>query len=237
MAAKRSRLDRFIVQHSELTRRQLKPLLATGKVLVDYQPVNDANLLVDYFSHISVAGNVLQNNQPVYFMLNKPCGTVSATKDDKNKTVFDCLRQEDSVIAGLHIVGRLDFHTTGLVLITNDGRWSERLTLPNKKIEKHYRVNLQNPIDESYISGFAEGMYFEFENITTQPARLNIIDTHTAEVFLTEGKYHQIKRMFGRFRNPVIGLHRAAIGHIQLDPTLQPGQYRALTADEISGIK
>jgi 16S rRNA pseudouridine516 synthase len=234
MAANRSRLDRFIIRHSELTRRQLKPLLAAGEVFVDHQTVNDASLTIDHFSHINVAGKTLQDNKPYYFMLHKPAGMVSATRDDKNNTVFDCLSREHCAIAGLHIVGRLDFNTTGLVLITNDGRWSERLTLPDKKIEKRYLVKLQNSIDDSYISGFAEGMYFKFENITTQPARLNIIDSHTAEVFLTEGKYHQIKRMFGRFRNPVTALHRAAIGSISLDAKLQPGQYRKLTADEIN---
>ncbi len=104
---------------------------------------------------------------------------------------------------------------------------------PEHKVGKLYRVTLQNPIDESCIAGFANGMYFEFEGITTQPAKLEIVDEHTALVTLVEGRYHQIKRMFGRFRNPVIGLHRLSVGAIVLDSQLAAGESRDLSITEI----
>jgi 16S rRNA pseudouridine516 synthase len=100
-----------------------------------------------------------------------------------------------------------------------------------------YRVTLANPITEEYIAAFAEGMYFGFEDITTQPAKLVILADNVAEVTLHEGKYHQIKRMFGRFRNPVVGLHRLSIGDIVLDEKLAPGESRALTAAEVASIR
>ncbi|ROS01133.1 16S rRNA pseudouridine516 synthase [Sinobacterium caligoides] len=233
MAAKRARLDRFISQHSHFDKRQVRALLARGEVLVDGVIARDIQQQVDAFSHICVAGEVLQDRQPHYLMLHKPVGVVSATIDEQHRTVFDLLDEKVRSIEGLHIVGRLDLNSSGLILLSNDGRWSQQLTAPGSKVEKHYRVGLANPLEQGYIDAFAAGMYFEFEQITTQPARLDIIDAHTAEVWLTEGRYHQIKRMFGRFRNPVLSLHRCAIGDITLDQQLQPGQYRALTTSEL----
>ena len=122
------------------------------------------------------------------------------------------------------------------MLLTNDSRWSERLTLPEHKVSKRYIVHLKNKLDEAYVNAFAEGMYFSFEDITTKPAKLTIIADYQAEVELTEGRYHQIKRMFGRFRNPVLALHRSAVGDIVLDADLQPGQSRELTAKEVCSI-
>lgn len=107
---------------------------------------------------------------------------------------------------------------------------------PEQKVDKVYRVTLANPLSEDYIAAFAQGMYFGFEDITTQPAKLTILEPHVAEVTLREGKYHQIKRMFGRFRNPVVGLHRLSIGEITLDKHLSPGESRMLTAQEVASI-
>lgn len=107
---------------------------------------------------------------------------------------------------------------------------------PEQKVDKVYRVILANPLSEEYIAAFAQGMYFAFEDITTQPAKLVILDSHLAEVTLMEGKYHQIKRMFGRFRNPVVELHRLSIGDITLDEALSPGESRMLTVEEVASI-
>jgi 16S rRNA pseudouridine516 synthase len=167
-------------------------------------------------------------------MLNKPAAVVSATKDAEHTTVIDILQRDDR--EQLHIAGRLDFNSTGLLLLSNDGDWSRQLSLPERQIAKVYIVTVAQPLNTDYVAAFAAGMYFEYENITTRPAQLTIVSDYVAEVSLCEGRYHQIKRMFGRFNNPVIDLHRTAIGHIQLDPTLQQGQYRALIADEISAI-
>lgn len=231
MESKRARLDRFLSSELNINRKDVRLMLAKGRVLVDGVIARDIQLPVDEFTHVTCDGLVLKDNRPSYVMLHKPVGVVSATKDDKHKTVIDLLDREDS--DELHIVGRLDLNTSGLLLLTNDGRWSKKLMSPESKVSKRYRVTLKNALSEDYIEAFAKGFYFEFEDITTQPAQLELISEHIAEVTLTEGKYHQIKRMFGRFRNPVIGLHRISVGHIILDPQLTPGMSRTLTQHEI----
>ncbi|WP_394146707.1 pseudouridine synthase [Shewanella atlantica] len=232
MESKRARLDRFISVKTGINRKHVRLMLAKGRVKVDGELARDIDQIVDEFTHVSLDGRILQANEPSYLMLHKPVGVVSATVDDKHKTVIDLIDREDK--ESLHIVGRLDLNTSGLVLLTNDGRWSKRLMDPEHKVGKLYRVQLKNPLTEEYISEFAKGMYFEFEDITTLPAQLEIVDNHTALVTLYEGRYHQIKRMFGRFRNPVIGLHRISVGNIVLDNSLKPGESRALTREEIS---
>ncbi len=180
-------------------------------------------------------------------MMNKPKGVVSATSDDKNKTVLDVLFEQEaesldggpgslfdkSALNDLHIVGRLDYNSTGLLLITNDGQWSRRLSLPDKKTEKRYRVTVELPLTDEYVDAFASGMYFSYENITTRPAVLNIVSSSVAEVTLIEGRYHQIKRMFGRFQNTVLELHRISVGDLLLDDSLMHGESRHLTQGEI----
>lgn len=232
MESKRARLDRFISVNTGINRKHVRQLLAKGQIRVDGVIARDIDLIVDEFSHISLDGTVLQANTASYVMLHKPVGVVSATRDDKHKTVIDLLDREDKHC--LHIVGRLDLNTSGLVLLTNDGRWSKKLMSPEKKVAKVYRVKLQNPLTAEYAPAFAQGMYFAFEDITTQPAILETLDQHTALITLVEGRYHQIKRMFGRFRNPVIGLHRISVGEIILDQQLIPGQSRELTPQEIA---
>jgi 16S rRNA pseudouridine516 synthase len=207
-------------------------MLARGRIVVDDIVATDINQVIEQFSHVSLDGQTLQANNPVYVMLNKPAGVVSATKDEQHRTVIDLLERADR--NDLHIVGRLDFNSTGLLLLSNDGRWSRQLTAPNKKVTKLYRVQLTKPLQSDYIEAFAEGMYFPFEGITTRPAKLRIISPHLAEVELIEGRYHQIKRMFGRFDNKVLALHRTAIGGVILDPNLRPGQSRELTAQEVA---
>ena len=231
MESKRSRLDRFISVNTGVSKKNVRTLLAKGLVKVDGVIARDIDLIVDEFSHVMLEDRVLQANKASYVMLHKPVGVVSATVDDKHKTVIDLLDRADK--QNLHIVGRLDLNTSGLLLLTNDGRWSKKLMSPEHKVGKLYRVSLQNPIDESYIAAFANGMYFEYEDITTLPAKLEIVNEYTALVTLMEGRYHQIKRMFGRFRNPVVGLHRLSVGAITLDEKLLPGESRELTVDEV----
>lgn len=234
MQSKRARLDRFISEQLGINRRDVRPLLAQKRVLVDGHPATDINQVIDDFSHVIFDDRVLRANQPIYLMMNKPMGVVSATRDEQHKTVIDLLEKQDK--EQLHIVGRLDFNSTGLLLLTNDGRWSRQLSAPENKVTKTYRVTLEKPVTEDYIEAFSEGMYFPFEGITTRPAELRIISEHEAEVTLTEGRYHQIKRMFGRFDNEVLTLHRLAVGQLSLDPSLSLGQSRELTAWEVSHI-
>jgi 16S rRNA pseudouridine516 synthase len=177
-----------------------------------------------------VAGAEIQKKQARYIMLNKPKGYVSATKDDIHPTVLELVNE--SYAHELHIAGRLDLNTTGLILLTNDSHWSESLTNADGGIIKKYLVTTKDPIDyELYQRVFERGIYFKTENITTKPAKLIAINAYQCCLEITEGKYHQIKRMFGYFDNQVIELHRERIGQIELDAYLGFGDYRVITPD------
>ncbi|MGB2740530.1 MAG: 16S rRNA pseudouridine(516) synthase [Cognaticolwellia sp.] len=234
MALNKARLDRFLAQYCQISRKGVRLMLAKNRVRINGAIAHDIDEIIDRFSHITLDGQVIQENAAHYIMLNKPIGVVSATRDKEHKTVIDLL--DYSFKDELHIVGRLDLNTSGLVLLTNDSRWSERLTLPEHKVIKRYSVTLKDKLNEEYISAFAKGMYFEFEDITTKPAKLTIISDYQAEVELVEGRYHQIKRMFGRFRNTVTALHRWSIGTLELDNTLEPAASRHLTEWEVHNI-
>ena len=247
MHSKRTRLDRYISKQLKINPRDVKLMLARNEIFLDGLAATNVQQYVDEFTQVvfkpkNSTVEVLQNNKPFYIMLNKPTNVVSATKDEKHTTVIDLLDRNSYLPAqslnseeraSLHITGRLDFNSTGLLLLTNNGRWSKALFSPTKKIKKHYRVTLENPVTEDYVSAFAKGMHFAYEDIHTQPAQLIITGSHSAEVVLVEGRYHQIKRMFGRFQNKVLTLHRIKVGNIKLDSALKLGQWRMLTAAEV----
>jgi len=229
MSISNSRLDRFISEKCNVNRKSVRLLVAQKRIKVDGSIVDDVALAINKFSIISFDDKLLQGNTASYVMLHKPIGVVCATKDNEHKTVIDLLDEKQFPHKkALHIVGRLDLNTSGLVLLTNDSRWSEKLTSPTQKVEKHYLVTLKKPLTVDYIQAFEKGMYFEYEDITTLPAKLEILSPYQAKVVLTEGKYHQIKRMFGRFRNPVVALHRYAIGDYVLDEALKAGQSKSI---------
>jgi 16S rRNA pseudouridine516 synthase len=148
--------------------------------------------------------------------------------------VLDLIHEPDK--EDLHIAGRLDFNTTGLMLITNDGSWSRRLTQPKTKLPKVYYVETEQEIGPQYALKFTEGLYFAFEDLTTQPADLAVLGPTCARLSIVEGRYHQVKRMFGHFDNKVLRLHRESMGPLVLDSALKPGEYRALRTEEIQLI-
>jgi len=229
------RVDRFLGNLPRFNRKQVRLLLVQRRVSVDGVAVSDPHHEVRAFSRVCVDDEVLQAGKPArYFMLHKPKGCVSATADPQHPTVLDFLDEPDK--DELHIAGRLDFNTTGLMLITNDGQWSRRLTQPQTKLPKVYRVETEQDIGADYAATFAQGLYFAFEDLTTQPAELVLLGARTARLSIIEGRYHQVKRMFGHFDNKVIGLHRERMGSLVLDDALAPGQYRALTDDEIRQV-
>ncbi len=229
------RLDRFLANLPSHNRQQVRLMLAQRRVRVDGQVVSDPLTEVREFSRVELDDQLLQAGRPArYLMLHKPAGCVSATQDPQHRTVLDLLPaplRED-----LHIAGRLDFNTTGLVILTNDGQWSRRLTQPATKLPKHYLVETEDEIGEHYVAKFLEGFYFAFEGLTTLPAKLDILGPRQARLAIVEGRYHQVKRMFGHFDNKVLGLHRESMGAIRLDPGLAPGAFRELTADEIATV-
>lgn len=231
MKSRTHRLDRFISKNSAFSLSDTRLLIAQKRIFLDGNVAHSVQQKVKEFTHVMLDGHCLQDNNPVYIMLNKPPGVVSATKDLKHATVLDLIQhpQKDE----LHIAGRLDFHTTGLLLLTNDGAWSRKISLPETKLEKTYEITVSRPLCDEYVAVFQEGIYFAYENITTQPACLEILSEYTARLSLTEGKYHQVKRMFGFFQNEVLALHRVSVGNISLGG-LEPGHSRPLTMREVA---
>ncbi|MBB1487738.1 pseudouridine synthase [Oceanospirillum sediminis] len=234
MSARRYRLDRFISQHSRFNRKDIRLLLAQQRILIDGVAASSINQVVDGFNRIELDGQVLADTQPLYIMLNKPVDVVTAVKDDEHQTVMDLIDHphRDS----LHHAGRLDLNTSGLLLLTNDGRFSRLLTHPDYHICKRYLVTLADPVTDEYTRVFQQGIYFAYEDTITRPAELEILSPYQCIMTLTEGRYHQVKRMFGYFRNRVTALHRLSMGSLALDSKLLPGQWRELTANELKGL-
>ncbi|VVN22447.1 Ribosomal small subunit pseudouridine synthase A [Pseudomonas fluorescens] len=229
------RVDRFLSNLPRFNRQQVRLLLVEKRVRVDGIIVSDPHAEVLEFSRVEVDEQVLQVGKPArYFMLHKPPGCVSATRDPEHPTVLDLFDEPDK--EDLHIAGRLDFNTTGLMLITNDGRWSRRLTQPQTKLPKVYYVETEQDIGPEYAMKFADGLYFAFEDLTTLPAELVLLGPKSARLSIVEGRYHQVKRMFGHFNNKVLRLHRERMGPLVLDNALKPGEYRALRTEEIQLI-
>lgn len=229
------RVDRFLSNLPRFNRKQVRLLLVEKRVRIDGKVVSDPHSEVLEFSRVAVDDEVLQVGKPArYFMLNKPPGCVSATRDPQHPTVLDLIHEPDK--DDLHIAGRLDFNTTGLMIITNDGSWSRRLTQPQTKLPKVYYVETEQDIGPEYAVTFNEGLYFAFEDLTTQPAELVLLGAKSARLSIVEGRYHQVKRMFGHFDNKVLRLHRESMGPLLLDNALKPGEYRALRTEEIQLI-
>ena len=234
MSARRGRLDRLLAKALGISTAAVRPLLAQGRVTVDGRVAQARDEIVDGFAEVSVDGRRVQGQQAVYLMLHKPCGILSATLDARHPVATSLI--DHPAVATLHIAGRLDLHASGLLLLTNDGRWSRAISDPERGVRKQYLVTLRDPLHEDCIAAFAAGMHFPFEDIVTRPAQLEILEARLARVTLHEGRYHQIKRMFGRFRNPVLGIHRIAIGTLALDTQLAPGQWRELRHEEAVSI-
>jgi 16S rRNA pseudouridine516 synthase len=225
------RLDRFLTRSTDFTRHEVLRLLAAQRVTVAGQTERERHREIGEFTEVALDGTVLQNKRAVYLMLNKPAGFLSATSDPEHPTVIELLN--GPLRHELHLAGRLDRASTGLLLLTNDGRWSRAVTEPDHEISKNYRVTTRDPISAETAAIFQQGIYFAFEDLTTRPAELTILSPHEAILSIHEGRYHQVKRMFHAVGNKVLSLHRESIGPLALDPNLAPGEYRALTSDEI----
>ena len=228
------RLDRFLSNLSRFNRQDARQLISQGRIRLDGLECRDAQAEVREFSRVQLDDELLQAGKAArYFMLHKPVGVVSATCHPEHRTVLDLLDEPNK--DDLHLAGRLDLSTSGLLLISNDGLWTRRLTLPGSKQPKVYRVQTEQPITDEYIEVFARGLYFAYEDLTTLPAELEILGSHSARLTLHEGRYHQVKRMFGHFQNKVIGLHRERIGPLDLGD-LPMGHYRALSTEEVAAF-
>ncbi|MDB6073330.1 MAG: rsuA3 [Verrucomicrobiaceae bacterium] len=226
------KLDRFLSKLESIGRAKALRLIAARRVRVDGITIVDGHHSVDRFSRIELDGvPVQQPGRALYMMMHKPVGYVSATVDEALPTVLDLI--DDPGKGELHLAGRLDRNTSGLVLLTNDGRWSKSITESDHSVPKVYLVDTEEPIKTEDAEAFAAGFYFHTEDITTKPAMLEIIGERRARLTLVEGRYHQVKRMFHRVGNRVTGLHRESIGSIVLTRDLPPGKWRWLTDEEV----
>jgi 16S rRNA pseudouridine516 synthase len=233
--AHRMKLDRLLAKHDHMGRTTAHRLLATRCVRVDGIIVADSQHEVDRFMLVEAGGQVIQAPQrSLYFMLHKPVGYLSATKDEQHPTVLALIDDPDKET--LHIAGRLDRSTSGLVLLTNDGRWSKRVMSSEHEVPKVYWVETSEVIAPNVVDAFAQGFHFHTENITTLPAKLKILGDRSARLMLHEGRYHQVKRMFHRVNNRVVKLHRESIGNIVLGDRA-PGAWRALTDEEVASVR
>lgn len=229
------RLDRALAL-TGCSRTQAKAMIAAGRVQVSGAVVRDPGLNVE-ISAVHLDGAPIDADAELYLMLNKPAGVITATEDKRLPTVISLL-PEKYARRRIGPVGRLDRDVTGLVLLTTDGQLAHRLISPRWKAEKLYRAVCEGRLDAEDAARFAEGLVLS--DFTALPAKLDILsagETSMADVTLSEGKFHQVKRMFAAVGHPLLSLSRLRIGCVTLDPALAPGEFRPLTAEEISGLK
>lgn len=225
------RLDKLISNSTAFTRSQAKIAIRGGKVTVDGKVIKNTAQQVNDDSNVEYMGVSVKKPQPRYIMFNKPTGVVCANKDENHQTVFDSLFLPR--IKTLHIAGRLDIDTTGLVIITDDGQWLHRITSPKHQHKKTYLIDLDTPITDKQIRILQEGVQLKDEKKRSQPAIVEKITDSQIRMSITEGKYHQVKRMMAAVGNHVVKLHREQIANIKLDDSLNEGEWRELTAEEV----
>ncbi|MBN6889364.1 16S rRNA pseudouridine516 synthase [Cytobacillus horneckiae] len=229
------RIDKMLSNLGYGSRKEVKLLLKNGVVQLNGNIVKDAKQHVNPEEDIVVInGEPVEYKEFIYLMMNKPPGVISATEDSQHETVIDILEMEDVVFSPFP-VGRLDKDTEGLLLLTNDGQLSHRLLSPKKHVPKTYFAVIDREVTEGDIVSFKEGVMLD-DGYETKPAHLKIIKSglpSEIELTITEGKFHQVKRMFEAVGKNVIYLKRLSMGPLLLDESLQLGEYRELTDEEL----
>ncbi len=231
------RLDRYLCESLELTRSQARALIASGAVTVNGMVCKKADARVSETDTVAAQGRPVAHKAFVYLMLDKPAGVVSASEDGRDTTVVDLVRPAWPRRA-LFPAGRLDKDSTGFVLLTDDGGFAHDILAPRRHVAKTYLVRIDRPLTAAMVQGFADGVTLA-DGSRMQPAALAPAapgEQTLCRVVLTQGVYHQIKRMFGVFEAGVVSLRRVAIGGLPLDETLGPGGWRELTAVEVRKI-
>ena len=227
------RLDKFLAHHLGVSRTIVNKELKAQKVTVNGDIVKSGAYHISPDQIVEYDGfEIVPITENRYFMLNKPQGYVCSTDDPDHPTILYFI--DEPMAEKLHSAGRLDLDTTGLVLLTDDGKWSHRITSPKHHCEKVYQVTVEQPLTTNLIEIFKQGILLKSEKTLTEPAKLIIIDDYHAELTISEGRYHQVKRMFAAVNNHVTQLHRKQIGNIVLN--IPEGEYRALTQDEINSF-
>ncbi len=228
------RLDKMLSECGIASRRESAKAIKAGQVTVNGIPAKKPEQQVDpEEDRVCFCGREIRYRKYVYVMLNKPDGYVSATEDGRDPTVIELLPEEYRKI-GLFPCGRLDKHTLGLMLLTNDGQLSHRLLAPKSHVTKEYAFRVKFPLSEQDVTALESGV--DIGGYVTQPCRITLDNEREGIIAITEGKYHQIKLMMEAVHNQITYLERKSFGPLALDPTLQRGEWRELTDEEIQAI-
>lgn len=228
------RLDRFVSHASGCSRREARERLRRGRVSVDGNLVRDPGFAVGDEARVVCDGVRLQLPGGIYLMMHKPRGLLSATRDRAQSTVLSLL--PPALASRVHLVGRLDKDTSGLLLLTDDGGWSHRISSPRHHCPKVYVADLAEPLRADAEERLADGILLRNEAAPTRPASLQRISERRARIQVTEGRYHLVRRLFAALGNHVTALHRERIGGLPLDPRLAPGEWRELDPRERSEV-
>lgn len=232
------RIDKLLSNMGEGSRQEIKKLIKSGAVSIDGETIYKPDIQVNESQNIFIGSRKILYKKYIYIMMNKPQNVVSATEDNKDKTVIDILDEKNSKFCPFP-VGRLDKDTEGLLILTNDGELCHNLLSPKKHIPKTYYANIDGKVTDYDINLFSEGIILN-DGYKTLPSTLKIInssDISAIELTIVEGKFHQVKRMFEAVNKKVIFLKRIAMGNLKLDSTLAIGEYRHLTDNELNLLK
>ena len=229
------RIDKIISEQTHYTRKEIKKLISQGKVYVNEEQVKKPEIKYDKTNiQLKINGKEIEIKQHIYLILNKPKGYISATEDKTQKTVLD-LVPDKYKNRNLFPAGRLDKDTTGLMIITDDGEFAHNILSPRKHVKKEYEVTIDIPVTTSMVEGFKNGVVLNDGECKT--AVLEITGEYTANVTITEGRYHQIKRMFGCFGAKVIELNRICMGNLYLPEDLKLGEVKEVSDVDLQNVQ
>ncbi len=226
------RLDKMLSDMKIATRKEIKAMVKKGIITVNGEIAKKSSEKIDENNDIvKIYDEIIEYRKYLYFVMNKRKQVTSHTRDPLHKTVIDDMGE--LAVFDIFPVGRLDIDTTGLIIITNDGKFAHNLISPKKEVAKKYKVKLKEKIDPKYNETFQKGIKLMPEDIITQPATMEIIDEYNCYLTIKEGKFHQVKRMFEKVGNEVIELKRVQIGEFKLPQDLEEGEFRELTDEEL----
>ena len=225
------RLDKFLSNAKVLSRKECEIAVKKRNITINNKVATKKDVMVEpNVDIVKLNGETIEYNEFIYLMINKPQGYVSSTDDPRDKTVLDLLPEKYKKY-NLFPCGRLDKDTVGLVILTNNGKASHSLLSPKHHVEKVYEFKLAQPVKTEDIEHLEKGITL-LDGYETKPCKINMLNQTHGHITLIEGKYHQIKRMFGAVNNKIIFLKRISFSTIKLDPTLEEGQFRELTESE-----
>ncbi|RST76457.1 rRNA pseudouridine synthase [Siminovitchia acidinfaciens] len=233
------RIDKLLANMGYGSRKDVKKILKSGKVTINGDAVKDGKFHVNPDEDaVVIFGEEVHYREFIYLMMNKPPGVISATEDLRDQTVIDLLDEQDVVFQPFP-VGRLDKDTEGMLLLTNDGQLAHQLLSPKKDVPKTYFAVIDSAVTNEDIEAFMNGVTLD-DGYQTKPGKLEIIKSgpySDIELTITEGKFHQVKRMFEAVGKKVIYLKRLSMGPLKLDEDLELGEYRELTDEEVGRLK